>query len=273
MWLENVRRVLRRMGASGALFLFGTTCVALAAHAAEPLPDRRAVRPQAPVTSPGAPATREALLDIMIQLDALQNEIRQLRGQLEVQGHELERMKNRQREAITDFDQRLQGLERRAPASAPAPTTGSGPTTIVTPPVSSNDAGVPPSASEQQAYEAAFGLMKQGQYDRAATSFRDFIMRHPKSALADNAQYWIAEAGYVSRNYKVAREEFEKVVARYPSSPKVPDALLKIGFSYYELGAFDKARETLNQVVSRYPNTPAAKSAETRLAKMAKEAR
>lgn len=258
------------MRAAARLFLFGSACVAFVAHAAEPLPDRRTVRPQAAVTSPGAPATREALLDIMTQLDALQNEIRQLRGQLEVQGHELERMKTRQREAITDFDKRLQGLERHA---ATAPTSGGNPTTIVTPPVSSNDPALPPNATEQQAYEAAFGLMKQGQYGRAATSFREFITRHPKSALADNAQYWIAEAGYVSRNYKVAREEFEKVVVRYPSSPKVPDALLKIGFSYYELGAFDKARDTLKQVVSRHPNTPAAKSAETRLAKMAKEAR
>lgn len=260
------------MRAAVRLMLCGTACVAIAAHAAEPLPDRRAVRPQAGIASPAAPPTREALLDVMSQLDALQNEVRQLRGQLEVQGHELERLKSRQRDAISDVDQRLQAIERRAPAAANTPPS-SGPTTIVTPPISSGDAPTPPSGSEQQAYEAAFALMKQGQYERAAAAFRDFIARHPKSALADNAQYWIAEAAYVTRNYKVARDEFEKVLSRYPHSPKMPDALLKIGFSHYELGAFDKARETLNQVTSRYPNTPAAKSAEARLAKMAKETR
>jgi len=262
----------RRRGAVGSLLLYGTMCVALATHAAEPLPDRRAVRPQAPVMSPGTAApSREVLLDLMSQLDALQNEVRLLRGQLEVQAHELEQMKQRQRNATGDFDQRLQAVERRAPAAAPPPSGG--PTTIVTPPVSSSDAMAPPSAGEQQAYDAAFALMKQGQYEQAATGFRQFIARHPTSALAGNAQYWVAEAAYVTRNYKAARDEFEKVVSRYPSSPKAPDALLKLGFSHYELGTFDKARESLNQVVSRYPNTPAAKSAEARLAKMAKEAR
>lgn len=224
------------------------------------------------VTSPGTPPTREALLDIMTQLDMLQNEMRQLRGQIEVQGHELEQMKNRQRDAIGDVDQRLQALERRTPSGATS-TPSTGATTVVTPPISSNEASAPPSGGEQQAYEAAFGLMKQGQYERAAASFREFITRNPKSALADNAQYWIAEAAYVTRNYKGAREEFEKVLSRYPSSPKAPDALLKVGFSHYELGAFDKARESLNQVVNRYPNTLASKSAEVRLAKMTKEAR
>lgn len=257
--------------AARLVLLFGTACVALAAHAAEPLPDRRAVRPQPMVTSPGAPPTREALLDIMTQLDVLQNEVRQLRGQLEVQGHELERLKRRQRDAIGDVDQRLQALERRTPG-APASAPSTAPATIVTPPINSNDV-TPSGGGEQQAYEAAFTLMKQGQYERAAASFREFIARNPKSALADNAQYWIAEAAYVTRNYKNAREEFEKVLSRYPSSPKAPDALLKIGFSHYELGAFDKARESLNQVVSRYPNTPASKSAAARLAKMTKEAR
>lgn len=255
------------------LFLCGTACVAFAAHAAEPLPDRRAVRSQAPVTSPAAaPPSREVLLDIMGQLDALQNEVRQLRGQLEVQGHEIERMKQRQREAAGDFDQRLQAIERRAVPSV-APMPGSGPTTIVTPPISSSETAAPLSGNEQQAYDAAFALMKQGQYERAGASFREFIVRHPKSPLADNAQYWVAEAAYVTRNYKLARDEFEKVLARYPNSPKAPDALLKIGFSYHELGVLDKARETLNQVISKYPNTPVAKSAEARLAKLIKDGR
>lgn len=260
------------MRAARRFILFGSLCAALAAHAAEPLPDRRAVRPQAPLTSPAAPVPRETLLDIMTQLDALQNEVRQLRGQLEVQTHELERLKNRQRDAISDFDQRLQGIERRTPSAA-APAPGTGPTTVVTPPVSSSEPAPTTSSGEQQAYDAAFALMKQGQYERAAAGFRDFVVRHPKSALADNAQYWIGEAAYVTRNYKVARDEFEKVVNRYPNSPKVPDALLKVGFSLYEQGANDKAREVLNQVVSRYPNTPAAKSAEARLAKIGKETR
>lgn len=243
--------------------------VVAAAQAAEPLPDRRAVRSGAPVvsTSPRSSPSADVLLDLLSQIEALQNEVRQLRGQLEVQAHEIERMKSRQRDAATDFDRRLQDVERRDGAAAAPPANS--PSTIVTPPIGTNGAGV----NEQQAYDAAFVLMKQGEYARAAASFRDFLGRHPQSELAGNAAYWIAEASYVMRNFKAARDEFERVLARYPNSAKVPDALLKIGFSHHELGELPKAREALNQVISRFPNTPAAKAAEQRLAKMAKESR
>lgn len=239
-----------------------------AAQAAEPLPDRRAVRSGPPVvsTSPQSLPSSNVLLDLLSQIEALQNEVRQLRGQLEVQAHEIERMKSRQRDASADFDRRLQDVERRGGTVAPP---ASSPSTIVTPPIGTNGAG----ANEQQAYDAAFALMKQGEYARAAASFREFLGRHPQSELAGNAAYWIAEASYVMRNFKAARDEFEQVLARYPNSAKVPDALLKIGFSHHELGELPKAREALNQVISRFPNTTAAKAAEQRLAKISKEGR
>lgn len=246
----------------------GLMVAAAAAQAAEPLPDRRAVRSGPPVvsTSPQSSPSSDVLLDLLSQIEALQNEVRQLRGQLEVQAHEIERMKSRQRDASADFDRRLQDVERRGSGATPPTNT---PSTIVTPPIGTNSAG----PNEQQAYDAAFALMKQGEYARAATSFREFLGRHPQSELAGNAAYWIAEASYVMRNFKAAREEFEQVLARYPNSAKVPDALLKIGFSHHELGELPKARETLNQVISRFPNTTAAKAAEQRLAKISKEGR
>jgi tol-pal system protein YbgF len=248
------------------------------ASAAEPLPDRRTVRPGAAAAKPG-PAP--GVVELLAEIETLQTQLRELRGQLELQAHQLDQMKNRQLQQMVDVDRRLRELERRA-AAGPTTDTGSGnaPTTIVTPPVG----GAPqpgggatpraaPSASEQQQYDAAFALMKQGQYEQAAKSFREFIARNPKGALAHNAQYWVGEAVYVTRDFRAALTEFGKVASDYPQSAKVPDALLKVGYCHYELGAHAKAREVLSQVVSRYPNTAAAKSAELRLEKMAKEAR
>lgn len=262
------------------VILLGLAC-AVGAHAAEPLPDRRAVRPGGPPVSGAAPSpTQQTLIDLLTQLEALQTELRQLRGQLEVQNHEMERLKNRQRDATADFDRRLIEIERRGSSGAAAAPPG-GSTTITTPAIGGgaprSAAPAPPAGpltpGEQQAYDAAFALIKQGLYDRAAASFREFITRYPKSRLADGAQYWIGEAAYAQRNYKGAREEFEKVLTEYPNSAKTADAMLKIGYCQYELGAFDKAREVLTQVTTRYPNTSVAKSAEVRLAKMSKEGR
>ena len=241
------------------------------AQAQERLPDRRAVK--APVVSGPAgsaveQALRQSLLDMQQQLEQLQTEQRQLRDTVEIQVHELEQMKSRQRDLLVDMDRRMRELERRGQtetASPPAP----GATTP--PPAPSAPPQAPASAVQQQEYEAAFDLMKQGNYERAIKFFRTFVAKYPDSALVDNAQYWIAEGTYVLRNYRLALEEFTKVLTLYPRSPKAGDALLKVGYVQYELGAYDKARSAFNDVGVRYPNTTASKLAAARLEKMKKE--
>lgn len=238
------------------------------AVAQETLPDRRAVQSK---KSPADANTRETLLDLLRQLEELQTEVRQLRNTVEVQGHELEQLKNRQRTLYDDLDKRLREAERRSAAVAATPTpppVAPAPTTVLSAPAAPRAVTAP----QQQEYDAAFELMKQGLYDRAVKAFRAFLTKHPDSGLTDNAQYWIAEGNYVLRNYKLALEEFTKVV-NTANNPKAPDALLKIGFVHYELGAYDKARKTLTDVQERYPGTGVAKLAATRLDKMKKEGR
>jgi tol-pal system protein YbgF len=245
------------------------------AYAADPPPDRRAVRPGAPPTGAPVAPQSQGLIELLNELEALQAQLRDLRGQLEVQAHQLEQMKNRQLQSMVDFDRRLRELERRGTGQTSEGGTGGPPVTVVTPPVGGSAAAsrAAPTTSEQQQYDAAFALMKQGLYEQAAKSFRELIARNPRGALADNAQYWIGEAAYVGRDFRAALDEFGKVVNNYPQSPKVPDALLKIGYTQYELSAYPKARETLSQIVTRYPNTAVARSAEQRLEKMSKEGR
>jgi tol-pal system protein YbgF len=202
--------------------------------------------------SPEMTALRQSIADLTIELEQLQTEVRELRGQIEVQTHELDTLKSRNRETLADMDKRLREAERRASSS------------VATPPSAPAD-GAAVTGNEQQEYEAAFALLKQGNYERASNSLREFLVKYPKSELAANAQYWIGASQYEMRNYKQAVEEFGKIVDKYPSSPKMADALLRLGYSHHELGALDKARETLQQVITRFPNTAQAKSAEIRL--------
>lgn len=239
------------------------------AVAQETLPDRRAVVP-ASKKLPVDAGTRDTLLDLLRQLEELQTEVRQLRNTVEVQGHELEQLKGRHRTLYDDLDKRLREAERRSSAvvAAPALPVTAAPTTVLSAPAAPRVVTAP----QQQEYDAAFELMKQGLYDRAVKAFRAFLVKHPDSGLADNAQYWIAEGNYVLRNYKLALEEFTKVV-NAANNPKAPDALLKIGYVHYELGAYDKARKTLTDVQERYAGTGVAKLAAVRLDKMKKEGR
>lgn len=124
------------------------------------------------------------------------------------------------------------------------------------------------SAEEQAAYDSAFELLKQSRYNDAIIEFRSMISEFPNGALADDAQYWIGEGYYVTRDFESSHDAFKAVVDRYPDSQRVPEAMLKLGYVQAELGRNAEARQTLNQVISQYPGSRVAISAETRLSKI-----
>lgn len=238
----------------------------------------------------------QSLLEMEMRIEGLQRENQQLLGQLEEQGYELESLKKRQRDLYLDIDRRLAALEAAraaAPAAAVAGFSVAGSTgsaSVTGAPAATGAAGsaasgasvataaavsasrtTTPAATEadlqaeRSAYERAFNLLKEGRYDLAVAAFKTFVSTYPKGSYTDNAQYWLGEANYVQRNFKLALSEFEKLVDNYPDSPKRPDALLKIGYTYQELGDTDKARLSLNTVRMNYPDTTAARLATKRL--------
>jgi tol-pal system protein YbgF len=118
---------------------------------------------------------------------------------------------------------------------------------------------------EQAAYTQAFDALKAGNYPTAITGFRTYLQTYPQGQLADNAQYWLGEAYYVSKDYPNAAFAFKTVVDQYPTSRKAPDALLKLGFAYFEMKRFGEARTTLTDVTRRFPDSDAARLANDRL--------
>jgi tol-pal system protein YbgF len=114
-------------------------------------------------------------------------------------------------------------------------------------------------------YEIAWHAMEKRDYRLAISRFKDFLTRHPKSNLADNAQYWIAESHYGLREFDQAIIEFDAVRRRYPQGEKVPAALLKQGYAFAELGEKVNARLLLQEVVEKYPESPEAGKAKARL--------
>lgn len=117
----------------------------------------------------------------------------------------------------------------------------------------------------QAAYQAAFRLLKDARYDQATTAFNQYLKDYPKSAYADNAQYWLGESFYVQRNYEEAIAAYNKLLENYPESRKVAHSLLKLGYSHQELGQMPEARQKLDEVRNRFPGTTAARLADERL--------
>jgi tol-pal system protein YbgF len=230
----------------------------------------------------------QTLVDLMTRMDSLQNQVQDLLGQVEEQTHNMEQLKKRQRDLYLDIDRRLQTMEK-AQASMPSTPAAAGsvfggampgaplpgapvPATAGAEPGMAAATGEPgvgdsqvDAQQERAAYERAFNLLKDGRYDLAVAAFKSFMQSYPAGQFADNAQYWLGEANYVQRHFKVALNEFDKVVKNFPNSPKRADALLKLGYSYQELGDINKARLSLNEVVMSYPNSTAASLAQKRL--------
>ena len=197
--------------------------------------------------------SNQSLLDLSQQLQALQTDVRTLRAQLEELQHSSTGVKDQQRNLYADLDKRLQALEAGGVAAAGATAAGA------------SGALPMPAGSDRMNYQAAFELLKSGQYEKATTAFQQFLVTFPDSALADNAQYWLGESYYAQRDFTQALAEFRTVIETYPRGNKVPDALLKVGYCYQALGQSQKARAVLEQVVTLYPKSEPAALASRRL--------
>lgn len=243
------------------------------------------------------------LIQLLESVKALQGEVRTLRGEIELQGHKLNQLEERQRELYLDVDRRLQRMESAGvPAAAgmapspgapaapqPGSPTAAGATAGVaagaaassgtgTPssPAATASPPSPPAAQpggsggieEQQDYQAAFNLLKAGRYDQAAKAFRSFLDAYPDGKYADNAQYWLGETYYVTRKFEAAMTEFQKLVKQHPDSQKLTHAMLKIGYIYDEMGEKDQAKQTLTALIQKYPQSTAAGLAQKRLERL-----
>ncbi len=241
----------------------------------------------------------QVVRELLQSVDGLQAEIRELRGEIEGQYNDLEVLQKRQRDLYRDSDRRLRELELGLSAGGAAATAGvttglpeapqpasaqtQQPTTVqpqqpttaaaasTTTAAASTQVAPASEEAEKAAYVAAFEFLKTGQYAEAIQSYDAFLKQYPNGRYADNAQYWMGEANYVSREFQEALVQFQKVVANYPSSPKVSDARLKIGFALYEMQRWDDAKASLEQVVRDYPNTSVARLARQRIVRMKKE--
>ena len=127
------------------------------------------------------------------------------------------------------------------------------------------DSATGESALVKKDYELGWHAMEKRDYRVAISRFKEFLKKHPKSNLADNAQYWIGESHYGLREFDQAIIEFDAVRRRYPQGDKVPAALLKQGYAFAELGEKVNARLLLQEVMEKFPETPEAARAKMRL--------
>ena len=177
-----------------------------------------------------------------------QQQLQQLNGQIQMQSHTIQVMRQQLRTFYQDLNQRLTQLQ-----------SGVGKKTV------SAQTLTPVTSQAQTAYSAAFDLLRKKQYNDAASAFSTFINNYPKNQYVVNAHYWLGEIYYLQGSQQKAAGQFQTVVAQFPKSKKVPDALLKIAFITAESGKTQQAAQQLRQLMQQYPNSTAAQLAHIRL--------
>jgi len=224
--------------------------------------------------------TNAKLID---KIQALQQDIQELRGQLEVQAHDLKLLQQQQVAFYKDLDSRL-GSSNKSAENKPATdiTLGSKntpvPSTTAATASNSTPTQVKPAtpqpvvavsrinpADEQISYMAAYELVKDKRYDNAINAMQIFIQKYPKGGYTANAQYWLGELFLVKKDYPKSIEHFEIVLHQYPSSSKSAASMLKVGYAYAATGDNQEAKKRFQQVVKNYPGTPTAKLASSKL--------
>ncbi|BCA96359.1 tol-pal system protein YbgF [Legionella antarctica] len=215
------------------------------------------------------------------KIQALQQELQELRGQLEVQAHDLKLLQQQQVAFYKDLDARLGNgsMAQNKPATditlGPKPLNAqpTSPVTASTPIKTTSSATVPlvsavsrtNPADEQISYLAAYELVKNKRYDNAINAMQIFVQKYPKGGYTANAQYWLGELHLVKKDYPKAIEHFEVVLRQFPGSSKSAASMLKLGYAQSATGNNQEAKILFQQIIKTYPDTSTAQLASVKL--------
>lgn len=237
-------------------------------------------------TSSGSPNIGGAYTtnDIQQRLDALEDDSNQLRGGNDRATQAIEALAKRFDDYAKDMDMRMSDLEARveklsttaaatpaavAPVAATTEEAAAVPTpaatTTTTPTTPKPTAAIPADLSASEHYNKAYAYLTATDYKNAQIWFEEFLKRHPKDPLADNAYYWLGEVYLVQNNPNAAVTKFRDGLKSFPKGSKVTANLFKMGVALEQLKQPKLAQAAWEKLVKDYPTAPEAARAKDKL--------
>lgn len=231
-----------------------------------------------PAFQAGSGATgNQGANELFFMVEQLREEVRNLRGKVEEQQHQIEKLTRQGRDRYVDLDGRVLEVSKRVSALEDGgAATGGGQSPAAAAPAAGQvaaDAGAQrksfrqPNDFEQKTYNAIQEKIRAKQYSTAIDELYEFIAAYPEGDLTINAYYWLGELYLAESEPDQARQAFTIVTARFPEHRKAADALYKLGIAQQRLNEASEARDTMRAVKQRYPGSNAAGLAEEFLQK------
>jgi tol-pal system protein YbgF len=186
----------------------------------------------------------------LMRVDAIENELRVLTGQVEELQFRIEKIAKDATNRVGDLEFRLTELEGGDAATIGATRPVGGEATSV-----SNDVpdGVELTVIEKSDYEAALATLNAQDFELAAQQFDTFIATFPGGPLTSGAQFHKGEALEGLGDWKSAGRSYLDSFSSAPAGKTAPQALYKLGVSLSKLQKTEQACQTLSEVETRFP--------------------
>ncbi|HSD94393.1 MAG TPA: tetratricopeptide repeat protein [Syntrophales bacterium] len=101
----------------------------------------------------------------------------------------------------------------------------------------------------------ADAFMEEGEYYRAVTEYKKFLILFPDSGKADYASFEIGMAYFKGEEYGAAARSFLAVREKYPESSYAVQAGYLEGMSQWKMKNYDRARVALESLVEQHPDS------------------
>lgn len=237
-----------------------------------PIESRGLSQSSSSVSTPVATAAAPSNLnwDLLQQTQRLENQLRELRGKIEEQDHQIDQLNKELTNRYTDLDQRLELLQQKIDPSEDEQSTEPETAPEIKPqvavPAEKVQSHVPVASPNQMeldkaAYTIALDAYKQGGAKKAIAPMQNFVKNNPNSVYTGNAYFWLAEFNLAIEppNYEQAKKNYETVVAQFPDSAKAPRSLYQL---YSIAKDVNKNMQTANvykaKLIKTYPQSEEA---------------
>jgi len=129
------------------------------------------------------------------------------------------------------------------------------------------------SLNAEARFRLAMSEFEKEKYLDAIESFRFVTLQFPGSAVADSAQFYLAESYFRRHEYLLAAAEYETLIRTMSTSPFVPTSRYQIGLCYYELSPKSEldqkytyqALDALQTFIEYHPTNPLVPEAEAKI--------
>lgn len=255
--------------------------LALPAQAAAPVTEKDSSGMAARVERLERLLQNQGLVDLLQQVQALQQEVNRLRGELDVQANTLEQMRERERALHADMDRRLQALESGG-ALATTETADPEAAAVTGEPPLESLAGVSPDEEATAGTEADSALTLEtvaqpaaaaGVAAGSATAMAPAVAAVPAGGTAaptptappeagaavsgstDQADYDRAFWLLKQARYEAAIPAFRKYRAAWPQGRNLDNAQYWLGEAYHATRDYDQALIEYERVISEFPQS------------------